>query len=146
MSLVLLRLVGSEVLHMSMQDPIADMLTRIRNAQLARLSEANMPGSKVKMAVARVLESEGYILGFDENTDGDKSILTIRLKYFDGKPVIAELDRISRPGLRKYSSAKDLPSIRAGLGIAIISTSAGVMTDRSARQAGLGGEILCTVF
>ncbi len=131
---------------MSMQDPLSDMLTRIRNAQMAGKTRVEMPGSKLKAAVAQVLKDEGYIAGFATDNDSGKSRLGIDLKYFEGKPVIAEIDRVSRPGLRRYSGKSELPSVRAGLGIAIISTSKGVMTDRAARAAGVGGEVLCTVY
>jgi small subunit ribosomal protein S8 len=131
---------------MSMQDPLSDMLTRIRNAQLAGKVSVEMPGSKLKAAVANVLKEEGYITGFALNSDSGKPRLTIELKYFQGKPVIAEIDRVSRPGLRQYRAKDKLPSVRAGLGVAIVSTSKGVMTDRAARAAGVGGEVLCTVF
>jgi small subunit ribosomal protein S8 len=131
---------------MSMQDPLSDMLTRIRNAQLAGKSKVEMPGSKLKVAVAQVLKEEGYINGFVASDDSGKPRLAIQLKYFQGKPVIAEIDRVSRPGLRRYSAKDELPSVRAGLGVAIISTSRGIMTDRAARAAGVGGEVLCTVF
>ena len=131
---------------MSMQDPLADMLTRIRNAQLAGKTNVEMPGSKLKAAVAKVLEDEGYIAGFEARVDGVKPRLSLDLKYFEGRPVIAEIDRASRPSLRRYSGKDELPSVRGGLGIAIISTSKGVMTDRAARAAGVGGEVLCTVF
>ncbi|MEM6485003.1 MAG: 30S ribosomal protein S8 [Pseudomonadota bacterium] len=131
---------------MSMQDPIADMLTRIRNAQLAGKTQVEMPGSKLKAAVAKVLADEGYIGGFDATVDDAKPRLTLELKYFEGKPVIAEIDRASKPSLRRYAGKDELPSIRGGLGIAIVSTSRGVMTDRAARAAGVGGEVLCTVF
>ncbi|WP_299946505.1 30S ribosomal protein S8 [uncultured Microbulbifer sp.] len=130
---------------MSMQDPLADMLTRIRNALARGKAEVTLPSSKLKVAVAKVLKGEGYVndLNISESV---KPELTIVLKYFQGKPVIAELDRVSRPGLRAYSGKKALPTMRGGLGIAIVSTSKGVMTDRAARQAGVGGEVLCTVF
>jgi len=131
---------------MSMQDPLSDMLTRIRNAQMAGKRRVEMPGSKLKAAVARVLKEEGYIVDFDASADGGKPRLAIELKYFEGKPVIAEIDRISRPGLRNYAAKDELPSVRGGLGVAIVSTSKGVMTDRAARAAGVGGEVLCTVF
>jgi small subunit ribosomal protein S8 len=131
---------------MSMQDPLADMLTRIRNAQMAGKTSVDMPGSKLKAAVAQVLKDEGYIQGFEARVDGVKPRLNLELKYFQGKPVIAEIDRVSRPSVRRYSGRDDLPSVRGGLGIAIISTSQGVMTDRAARAAGVGGEVLCTVF
>jgi small subunit ribosomal protein S8 len=131
---------------MSMQDPLADMLTRIRNAQLAGKPAVTMPSSKLKVAVAKVLEAEGYIGGQRvEEVDG-KATLQIALKYFEGRPVIAEIDRISTPGLRRYKGKGELPRVRNGLGVAIVSTSKGVMTDRAARQAGVGGEVLCTVF
>ncbi len=130
---------------MSMQDPLSDMLTRIRNAQMAEKSVVQMPFSNQKKAVAEVLKAEGYIADYQISSDS-KPQLTIELKYFEGRPVIEEVQRISRPGLRQYKSAGQLPQVRAGLGIAIISTSQGVMTDRAARAAGIGGEVLCTVF
>ena len=130
---------------MSMQDPLADMLTRIRNAQLAGKVSVAMPASKQKTAVCSVLKEEGYIgeYGVDQST---KPQLSIELRYYAGKPVIAELDRFSRPGPRRYANKDELPTIRGGLGVAIVSTSKGVMTDRAARAAGIGGEVLCTVF
>jgi small subunit ribosomal protein S8 len=131
---------------MSMQDPLSDMLTRIRNAQMAGKTGVEMPGSKLKAAVANVLKEEGYIADFNASNDGGKPRLAIELKYYQGKPVIAEIDRISRPGLRSYAAKDEMPSVRGGLGVAIISTSKGVMTDRAARAAGVGGEVLCTVF
>ncbi len=130
---------------MSMQDSLADMLTRIRNAQMASKKAVTMPSSKLKVAVAQVLKDEGYINGFSVE-ESAKPELTLELKYFEGKPVIEEIDRYSRPGLRKYSGSSKLPNIRGGLGVAIVSTSKGVMTDRAARAAGVGGEVLCTVF
>ncbi len=130
---------------MSMQDPLADMLTRIRNAQMVGKTTVTMPSSKLKKSVADVLASEGYIQGASVS-EGLKQELTLELKYFDGKPVIAEIDRFSRPGLRAYAGKDELPSVRGGLGVAIVSTSQGVMTDRAARSAGVGGEVLCTVF
>ncbi|GLS25841.1 30S ribosomal protein S8 [Marinibactrum halimedae] len=130
---------------MSMQDPLSDMLTRIRNAQLVGKADVLMPSSKLKISVAKVLHEEGYISGFEVSEDA-KPQLSVSLKYFEGKPVIAELDRVSRPGLRNYAGKDKLPSVRGGLGIAIVSTSKGVMTDRAARAAGVGGEVLCTVF
>ena len=130
---------------MSMQDPIADMLTCIRNAHHRSKPEVTMPSSKLKASVAKVLQEEGYINGFSVSEDV-KPTLTIDLKYFDGKPVIEEIKRMSKPSLRHYSGSNDLPQVRSGLGIAVISTSKGVMTDRAARAAGIGGEILCTVF
>ena len=131
---------------MSMQDPISDMLTRLRNAQMAGKKSVEMPGSKLKAAVAKVLAEEGYIADFNLDSTSGKPRLAIELKYFDGKPVIAEISRISRPSLRRYAAKDDLPSVRGGLGVAIVSTSHGVMTDRAARAAGVGGEVLCTVF
>ena len=131
---------------MSMQDPLSDMLTRVRNAQMVGKTNVEMPGSKLKAAVAQVLQDEGYIAGFNASSETGKPRLAIELKYFQGKPVIAEIDRVSRPGLRRYSATGELPTVRAGLGVAIISTSRGVMTDRAARAAGVGGEVLCTVF
>ena len=130
---------------MSMQDPVADMLTCIRNAHHRNKPEVIMPSSKLKVSVAKVLHDEGYIDGFSVSEDV-KPKLTVSLKYFEGKPVIEEIVRISKPSLRQYSSSGDLPKVRSGLGIAIVSTSKGVMTDRAARAAGIGGEILCTVF
>ena len=131
---------------MSMQDPIADMLTRIRNGQMAGKASVEVPASKLKSAIAEVLQSEGYIGGFNVDANEGKSTINIDLKYFEGKPVILEIDRISRPGLRSYAGKNELPSVRGGLGVAIVSTSKGVMTDRAARAAGVGGEVLCTVF
>ena len=130
---------------MSMQDPLADMLTRIRNAQMVGKTSVVMPSSKLKVSVAKVLIAEGYVSELSVSED-IKAELTIELKYFEGKPVIAELDRVSRPGLRNYAGKDELPTIRGGLGIAIVSTSKGVMTERAARAAGVGGEVLCTVF
>ena len=130
---------------MSMQDPLADMLTRIRNAQMVGKTSVTMPSSKLKQNVAKVLLEEGYILN-QAVSEGAKPELTLELKYFEGKPVIAEIDRYSRPGLRAYAGSEELPKVRGGLGVAIVSTSKGVMTDRAARAAGVGGEILCTVF
>lgn len=130
---------------MSMQDPLADMLTRIRNAQMVGKTSVSMPSSKLKVNVAKVLKEEGFVA--DYSVSGDvKAELKIELKYFEGKPVIVELDRVSRPGLRTYAGKDDLPKVRGGLGIAIVSTSRGVMTDKAARAAGVGGEVLCTVF
>jgi small subunit ribosomal protein S8 len=131
---------------MSMQDPISDMLTRIRNAQMAAKPSVDMPGSKLKTAIARVLKEEGYVADYSASDADGKPRLSIDLKYYDGKPVIAEIDRISRPSLRAYASKDELPSVRNGLGVAIVSTSKGVMTERAARAAGVGGEVLCTVF
>ena len=130
---------------MSMQDTLADMFTRIRNAQMAEKQSVTMPSSKMKVSVLEVLKSEGFIDGF--NTTGDvKKEVTVDLRYFEGKPVIEEIKRASRPGLRQFKGKDELPSIRGGLGVAIVSTSQGVMTDRAARQAGIGGEVICTVF
>jgi small subunit ribosomal protein S8 len=130
---------------MSMQDPVADMLTCIRNAHHRSKPEVSMPSSKLKASVAKVLLDEGYIGGFSVSDDV-KPTLTVELKYFEGKPVIEEITRVSKPSLRQYSGSNDLPKVRSGLGIAIVTTSRGVMTDRAARAAGIGGEILCTVF
>ena len=130
---------------MSMQDPISDLLTRLRNAQLASHPDVTMPSSKAKVAILRVLEEEGFIDGFEVN-DGAKPSLTVRLRYHRGRPVIEEISRVSRPGLRIYKSCEDLPRVRGGLGVAIVSTNRGVVTDRAAREAGVGGEVLCTVF
>ena len=130
---------------MSLQDPIADMLTRIRNGQSADKKTVAMPASKLKKAVAQVLLDEGYITDFQVADNDGKSVLNIALKYFDGKPVISELKRVSRPGLRIYRKTDELPNVMDGLGIAIISTSKGLMTDRAARKAGHGGEVLCVV-
>lgn len=130
---------------MSMQDTVADMLTRIRNAQQVGKANVAMPSSGLKTEIARVLQEEGYIAGYEVSGEVKKE-LSLELRYFEGKPVIAEIKRESRPGLRNYVGKKDLPSVRAGLGVAIVSTSKGVMTDRAARNAGIGGEVLCTVF
>jgi small subunit ribosomal protein S8 len=131
---------------MSMSDPIADLLTRIRNGQSISLESVSMPSSRQKEAVAQVLQDEGYIDGFSvEDLDGNKRQLTVSLKYFEGKPVIDEIRRVSRPGLRVYRGKDDLPSILGGLGMAIVSTSEGVMSDREARKKGFGGEVLCVV-
>ena len=130
---------------MSMQAPLADMLTRIRNAQMAEKSVVSMPSSKLKVAVASVLRNEGYISGYQVTSEA-KPLLSIELKYFEGRPVIEEIKRVSRPGLRQYKSVDQLPKVRGGLGVSIVSTNKGVMTDRSARAAGVGGEVLCTVF
>jgi small subunit ribosomal protein S8 len=130
---------------MSMQDSLADMLTRIRNAQMAGKKTVTMPSSKLKVAVAQVLKEEGYINDINV-VEGAKPELTLTLKYFEGKPVIEVIARYSRPGLRQYSGAGELPTVRGGLGVSIVSTSKGVMTDRAARAAGVGGEVLCTVF
>ncbi|MFP3036555.1 MAG: 30S ribosomal protein S8 [Arsenophonus sp. ER-LPS3-MAG3] len=130
---------------MSMQDPISDMLTRIRNGQAANKAVINMPSSKLKVAISAVLKEEGYIKNYKIEYDTNQAILKIRLKYFQGKAVVENIKRISRPSLRIYKKKDALPNVMAGLGIAIISTSKGVMTDRIARKAGLGGEIICYV-
>ncbi len=127
-----------------MTDPIADMLTRVRNAQAASKVDVTMPSSKLKLSIAKVLQDEGYIAGFSSD-NAVKPTLTVALKYYEGRPVIEELKRVSRPGLRIYKNKNELPKILNGLGIAIVSTSAGVMTDREARDSGRGGEIICTV-
>lgn len=128
-----------------MTDPIADMLTRIRNAQRNERARVTMPASKMKAAIAAVLKDEGYISGFSVEQDGSKSTLAIDLKYYQGKPVISTLKRVSRPGLRIYKGRDELPKVMGGLGIAVVSTSAGIMTDRAARAAGHGGEVVCFV-
>lgn len=130
---------------MSMQDPLADMIARIRNAQLANMESTSMPSSKIKVSVAQVLKEEGYIEDFSVSGEA-KPQLKISLKYYQGKPVIDTIKRISRPGLRAYSGKGGLPNVANGLGVAIVSTSMGVMTDRAARKANIGGEVLCTVF
>ena len=130
---------------MSMTDPIADMLTRIRNGQKARKVSVSMPSSTAKVAVAKVLQDEGYITGYSTEADGVKSELSVELKYFEGAAVIENVQRVSKPGLRIYRGKEDLPKVLGGLGVAIISTSAGVMSDRQARKQGIGGEILCVV-
>ena len=130
---------------MSMQDPIADFLTRIRNAQAKERSSVTMPSSKLKAAICEVFRDEGYIHGF-RVSEGSKPELTVDLKYHNGAPVIEELKRVSRPGLRVYKPYRDIGEERGGLAIAVVSTARGVMTDRAARKAGIGGEILCTVF
>ena len=131
---------------MSMQDPISDMLPRVRNAQMAGKKFVDMPGSKLKAAVAQVLEDEGYISGHRVESAEGKPRLSIELKYYNGKPVIAEIERFSKPSLRRYASKDKMPNVRGGLGVAIVSTSKGVMTDRAAKAQGVGGEVLCTVF
>ncbi len=131
---------------MSMSDPIADFLTRVRNAQLAGLKTVSCPSSKIKVAICKVLEEEGYIAGHSVDANDGKPVLNVELKYFQGRPVIEEIKRASRPGLRFYRGKDDLPKNRAGLGISILSTNRGLMTDKQAHAAGIGGEILCTVF
>jgi len=130
---------------MSMSDPIADMLTRIRNAQLVEKAAVTMPASKLKVAIAQVLKDEGYIDGYRVVDDGGKRQLEIGLKYYAGRPVIERIERVSRPGLRIYKGRHDLPQVMNGLGVAIVTTPQGVMTDRKARAAGIGGEVLCYV-
>ena len=130
---------------MSMSDPIADMLTRIRNAQAVEKQTVVMPSSKVKVAIAAVLRDEGYIDDFVVKTDGAKSELTVNLKYYAGRPVIERLERVSKPGLRIYKASDAIPQVLNGLGVAIVSTSRGLMTDRKARATGVGGEVLCYV-
>ena len=130
---------------MSMSDPIADMLTRIRNAQGVQKTNVSMPSSKVKVAIANVLKDEGYIEDFAVTTEGGKSELNIGLKYYVGRPVIERIERVSRPGLRVYKGKGDIPQVMNGLGVAIVSTPKGVMTDRKARATGVGGEVLCYV-
>ncbi len=130
---------------MSMTDPIADMLTRIRNGQKARKVSVAMPNSGAKVSVAKVLKDEGYITDYATEGDGAEATLTVELKYFEGVPVIERVQRVSKPGLRIYRGKEDLPKVLGGLGIAIVSTSAGVMSDKQAREQGIGGEVLCIV-
>ncbi len=131
---------------MSMSDPIADLLTRIRNAQMAGKPVVECPSSNIKCAILDVLKQEGYIAGYSISSDVVKPLISIDLKYFNGRPVIEDLHRGSTPGLRQYKGSDKLPKVRDGLGIAVISTNKGVMTDKAARAAGVGGEVLCTVF
>jgi len=130
---------------MSMSDPIADMLTRIRNAQMVEKTSVTMPASKVKTAIAQVLKDEGYIDGFQVKSESGKNELEITLKYYAGRPVIERIERVSRPGLRVYRGRNAIPQVQNGLGVAIVTTPRGVMTDRKARAAGVGGEVLCYV-
>ena len=130
---------------MSMTDPIADMLTRIRNGQGAKKVSVTMPSSKARVAVAKVLADEGYITSYSTEKDGAKAELTVELKYFEGAPVIEKIQRVSKPGLRVYRGKEDLPKVLGGLGVAIVSTSAGVMSDAQAREKGIGGEVICVV-
>lgn len=130
---------------MSMTDPISDMLTRIRNGQKARKVNVSMPASTVKEAVAGVLKDEGYIMGYESSGEGAEKTLSVELKYFEGTPVIEKVQRVSKPGLRIYRGKDELPKVLGGLGIAIVSTSAGVMSDRQAREKGIGGEVICVV-
>jgi small subunit ribosomal protein S8 len=134
-----------EVFNMTMQDPIADLLTRVRNAQMAGHVSVKMPNSKGKRAILDVLQSEGFIEGYSVS-DEVKSNISVDLKYHNGSPVIEEISRVSRPGLRIYKESNDIPKVRGGLGVAIVSTNKGVMTDKNARSQGIGGEVLCTVF
>jgi small subunit ribosomal protein S8 len=131
---------------MSMNDPLGDLLSRIRNAQMRNKSKVNSPGSKMRESVLEVLKAEGYIRGYAVVEREGRSEIEIELKYFDGEPVIREIERISKPGRRVYTSVKNLPRINNGLGVAIVSTPKGVMADHDARDANVGGEILCTVF
>ena len=130
---------------MSMSDPIADMLTRIRNAQLSEKTSVAMPASKLKAAIAQVLKDEGYVEDFVVHQSNGKPVLDISLKYYAGRPVIEKIERVSRPGLRIYKDSDKLPNVMNGLGVAIVSTSKGVMTERKARASGVGGEVLCIV-
>ena len=130
---------------MSMSDPIADLLTRIRNAQMVAKATVSTPSSKVKVAIAQVLKEEGYIDGFEVKSEDGKSELEITLKYYAGRPVIERIERVSRPGLRVYKGRHAIPQVQNGLGVAIVTTPKGVMTDRKARAAGIGGEVLCYV-
>lgn len=131
---------------MSMTDPIADLLTRIRNGLHADKESVSMPHSKVKAAIAAVLKEEGYIEDFSEEGEGAARTLTIGLKYYQGQPVIEELHRVSKPGCRVYAGSDELPLVRGGLGVALVSTSRGIMTAKAARKAGVGGEVICSVF
>ena len=130
---------------MSMTDPIADMLTRLRNGQSANKAEVSMPSSKIKVEIAKVLKDEGYIDSYAVNDEDGKAVLNVQLRYYQGAPVIDKIKRVSRPGLRIFKGKGELPRVNGGLGIAIISTSKGVMTDQAARNAGEGGEVICTV-
>ncbi|OYY48273.1 MAG: 30S ribosomal protein S8 [Methylophilaceae bacterium 17-44-8] len=130
---------------MSMSDPIADMLTRIRNAQSVNKLTVSMPASKLKGAIANVLKDEGYIEDFAVNANDGKPVLNISLKYYAGRPVIEKIERVSKPGLRIYKGSQNIPKVMNGLGVTIVSTSKGVMTDRKAQAAGIGGEVLCVV-
>ena len=131
---------------MSMSDPIADFITRIRNAQMAQLPTVSCPSSKIKEAISAVLQEEGYINGYGVSDEAGKAVINVDLKYFQGKPVIEEIKRASRPGLRSYKGKDELPKNRASLGIAIMSTNKGLMTAQKAKAAGIGEEVLCTVF
>ena len=132
---------------MSMSDPIADMLTRIRNAQSSNKESVQMPSSKVKVAISKLLQDEGYIKGFSlVESDGVKKAISIDLKYYESKPVIESIKRVSRPGLRVFRGKDDLPSVLGGLGVAVISTSRGIMSDREAKKQGFGGEVICAIY
>ena len=130
---------------MSMQDPVSDLLTRIRNAQAMGIREVVLPYSNIKNEILRVLQEEGFVESFESKVDGTKKDITIKLKYYQGRPVIERIKRVSKPALRIYKPCRELPQVRGGLGIAIISTPKGVMTDKSARSQNVGGEVLCTV-
>ena len=130
---------------MSVSDPIADLLTRIRNAQMVAKASVSVPSSKVKIAIAQVLKDEGYIDGFQLKSEGNKTELEIALKYYAGRPVIERIERVSRPGLRVYKGCDSIPQVQNGLGVAIVTTPQGVITDRKARATGIGGEVLCYV-
>jgi len=129
---------------MSMQDTLADMFTRIRNAQMAKKVQVEIPASKAKEAVAKVLKDEGYIAGYDVTSD-KKPVMTVELKYYEGSPVIEKIARVSRPGLRVYKSAGEIPKVKDGLGVMIVSTNQGIISDRAARKANIGGELICEV-
>lgn len=129
---------------MSMQDTLADMFTRIRNAQMAKKAKVEMPASTTKAAIAKVLQDEGFVGAFEVSSD-KKPVLSIELKYFEGKPVIEHIKRVSTPGLRIYKAANEIPKVKGGLGIMVVSTNQGIMTDRAARQANVGGELICEV-
>ncbi|MCB9716826.1 MAG: 30S ribosomal protein S8 [Myxococcales bacterium] len=131
---------------MSMTDPIADMLTRIRNAMIAGHENLEVPASRVKLRIAEILKEEGYINGYDRQEDGPQGKLLIELRFHGGQPAIEGLKRVSRPGQRRYARCSDIPKVRNGLGIMIVSTSQGMMTDRAARKAGVGGELVCSVW
>ncbi len=130
---------------MSMQDTLADMCTRIRNAQMARKTKVDIPSSKTKVNIAKVLQEEGFVASYEVGGEEKKPVLTLDLKYYQGNPVIEEIQRVSRPGLRVYKGAREIPRVKAGLGVMIVSTNQGVMSDRAARQSNVGGELLCEV-
>ncbi len=130
---------------MSMQDTLADMCTRIRNAQMARKTKVDIPSSKTKVNIAKVLQEEGFIASYEVGGEEKKPVLTLDLKYYQGNPVIEEIQRVSRPGLRVYKGAREIPRVKAGLGVMVVSTNQGVMSDRVARQSNVGGELLCEV-